>query len=578
MTAGESPVPADARRFLEALFGRKPDDLYLLFWTLPEKESRWFRDVEGAIRCAGLLSDHDLYVGIGLAGRDYGPKQRCLSTEIAGIVGMCADLDLRSAAHPKPTLPETAEQALSILPPEFPPSFVILTGNGLQVWWLFREPYVFHGDDGRQAATTLANRWHTLLRDNASRHGWTYDRLSDLARVLRVPGSTNCKDPSNLKPVVIHSQTDRRYNPSEFAEYLDGLAIANDDTEASATREWAERFKDTPLTINLAAQIPEDMLKRWLGTDRWFKNTWFRQRNDLHDQSQSGYDLALACFGFRAGLTEQQIVDLMVQHRSLHKQKPRTRLDYFQRTLAKAANRDSTSPARPISPDALAPPPFTAKPGNADDPSAPKINLCRHISAVLGVEVLRLVKLTGKDPLYFMELPQGKIEFPGVGKLLSQKFVRESIAARAGKLIPKIKPKLWEELVQMMLDACVIEDGGEELESAGAARIHLSAYLADSTFVSSIDDQIAQNRRKPMVREGRITVCASDIQLYITKSTQQSISVQAVAVMLVAIGAKTIRARGRTHKEQSRWELPLKEFDPQDYSVPQGGGAHDAHG
>jgi hypothetical protein len=50
-------------------------------------------------------------------------------------------------------LPDTADQALSILPPEFPPTFVILTGNGLQVWWLFREPYVFESDEDRRAAT-----------------------------------------------------------------------------------------------------------------------------------------------------------------------------------------------------------------------------------------------------------------------------------------------------------------------------------------------------------------------------------------------------------------------------------------
>ena len=45
-------------------------------------------------------------------------------------------------------------------------------------------------------------------------------------------------------------------------------------------------------------------------------NTWLRQRHDLKDQSQSGYDMALAVFGAQSGLTEQQIVDLIVHHRS----------------------------------------------------------------------------------------------------------------------------------------------------------------------------------------------------------------------------------------------------------------------
>jgi hypothetical protein len=159
---------------------------------------------------------------------------------------VCADLDLRSNAHPKSTLPDTSEQALSILPPEFPPTFVVSTGNGLQVWWLFREPYLFQNNDDRYAAAALVNRWHTLLRHNAKCHGWTYDRLADLARVLRVPGTTNCKDPSNPKPVVVESLSDRRYNPSELADYLGHLAVSNPEPGAATAQEWAQRSRQAP--------------------------------------------------------------------------------------------------------------------------------------------------------------------------------------------------------------------------------------------------------------------------------------------------------------------------------------------
>ena len=309
----------------------------LLLWTLPEKESRWFRDVEDAIHDAESMTAEDLYVGVGLAAKDYGPKQRCKSDEIAGIVGLWADLDLRSDAHPKSTLPASVEQALSILPPKFMPSIMILTGNGVHIWWLFKEPWIFASQEDRQAAAAFVSRWHTLLRDNASQRGWAYERLTDLARVLRVPGTTNCKDPANPKPVVIHSQTDLRYNPSDLSEYLDEFGVPDEETEASGAQEWVERFKDTPIAVNLAARIPGDMLNRWLEADMRFKNTWFRQRHDLLDQSQSGYDLALCNFGFGNGLSEQQIVDLLIHHRALHKQKHRTRVEYFQITLAKAA-------------------------------------------------------------------------------------------------------------------------------------------------------------------------------------------------------------------------------------------------
>ena len=44
--------------------------------------------------------------------------------------------------------------------------------------------------------------------------------------------------------------------------------------------------------------MTEDLLNRYMAVDPRFKKTWLRQREDLKDQSQSGYDLALANFGF----------------------------------------------------------------------------------------------------------------------------------------------------------------------------------------------------------------------------------------------------------------------------------------
>jgi hypothetical protein len=91
--------------FLEQLWAEKPSDLYLLIWTLQDKRSRWFRNIEQAA-AAVAQTPQDVYVGAGLSPRDYGPSRRCPSEEIAGIAGLWADFDLRSAAHKK-ALPAT---------------------------------------------------------------------------------------------------------------------------------------------------------------------------------------------------------------------------------------------------------------------------------------------------------------------------------------------------------------------------------------------------------------------------------------------------------------------------------------
>lgn len=259
--------------FLKLLWQFKPEELYVLLWTLPDKKSHWYRDIAAAAEFVLNARGLDVYVGVGLSSADHGPARRCGSGEIAGISGLWADFDLRSDAHSKKALPTTIPDALSVIPVSMPPTIVIATGNGAHAWWLFKEPYLFDGDDDRQAIAGLVARWNTLLCLNASSRGWAYDRLSDLARILRIPGTQNLKDRANPKDVVLHSFTDQRYNLSDFTQYLDDAAIPDSQAQEKAAKEWAERFADTPLVINADAHIPQEMLDGWMATDMRFKNT-----------------------------------------------------------------------------------------------------------------------------------------------------------------------------------------------------------------------------------------------------------------------------------------------------------------
>lgn len=592
------------RAFLELLWQYKPEEQYILIWTLQDKRSHWFTDVTKAAEfVAATTKDLDVYVGVGLSKEDHGPARRCKSEEVSGICGIGTDLDLKSEAHGNKPLPTTLADALSVLPKDIPPTIIVATGNGAHAWWLLKEPQPIETEQERADVARLVARWHTMLRLKSAAKGWVYDRLSDLARVLRIVGTQNHKDPANPKDVTVFNQTDRFYELSDFEEYLNDAQIPDPEEEERAAREWKERFADKLLTINPNATIPKEMLDGWMREDMKFRNTWNRQRHDLKDQSGSGYDLALASFGIDAGLSEQQIVDLICHHRKAHSLKARNRLDYYQRTIAKAEQRTGGSAATtPVSPGALTPPPTTGlaapqgapaapasqegtdtttKPADAPaappDPEVQKALLCERISQTLGIPVTRLVKITGKEPQYRMELADGqKIEFANVNKLIAYESVRSAIAATVGRIIQKIKAKEWEALSQAMLDACIIVTGTEEMEWEGAARMYLQHYLAETNFIPAIEGQRLQEQRKPLVRDGEITVCASDVQVYVNKTTFQNLSVKAVAGMLSAIGAQSIRVRGPKFKDQSRWVLPINEFDPAEYPQNEGGTTNDA--
>ena len=568
--------------FLDLLWGNKPEHLFILIWTLQDKRSHWCRDVHRAASVVQACAGMDVYVGVGLSPEDFGPHQRCAAEKIAGISALWADLDLLSDAHAKKALPSTLTDALTVIPAQMPPTITVATGNGGHAWWVLKEPLIFDTDEERARATAAVFRWQTMLRFNAANRGWAFDRLADLPRVMRVPGTSNFKDPNSPKPVVVHELSDRRYNLSDFEDFLDGLGIPGPESQERVARGPAESVTDSGLAVNLNAEVPDELIRRWAESDMRFRNTWFRQRHDLKDQSQSGYDLALADFGVDAGLTPQQIVDLIIHHRRLHNQKQRTRSDYFQRTLGRATSRAENTTADLLNgqpatedPATRAPQgggdaPSEKKPDGTDkpvDPMAAKAALCESISASLGIRILRLVKITGKEPTYQVELEHGRIELATVSGLIEQKSLRLAIASAVNKIIPKIKPRVWERLAQAMLDALIEREGGIETEFEGAMRVNLGLYLTETAFIPSIEGQPSHAIRRPMIIGEQIAVNSVDLQLYLNKTFGLNLSVKAIASMLSAIGAQSIRVRGAKIREQGRWLLPVDQFEPADFTA-----------
>lgn len=91
------------------------------------------------------------------------------------------------------------------------------------------------------------------------------------------------------------------------------------------------------------------------------------------------------------------------------------------------------------------------------------------------------------------------------------------------RLIPRVKPKLWEQVAQAMLDALTIEDGGEETDFVGSARMYVDNYLSETFFIESVVDQPLQTRWKPAVIDGQIIIRSSDLQLHLNKTSARTI-------------------------------------------------------
>jgi len=262
-------------------------------------------------------------------------------------------------------------------------------------------------------------------------------------------------------------------------------------------------------------------------------------------------------------------VDLIVTFRHEHGLKQRAKVDYFERTIAKAHSRTDPPPAPapvPIQDQAV-----NDTDGNlgtgTPDPGTVKALLCERVSAVVGVPILRFVKISGSDPSYHIVLRSGVcIEIPSYEKLTCQEAVLNAIGKATDTLIDRMKPKEWKAIVRLMLDALVEKPGGDENDLKGSTRTSVAQYLQAVGIMQTTTDMPRHVEHKPVVIDSAIAIVARDFLAYLNKTaTGQTVTVKAVTSKLIALGAVGVRYKSRPHRDQSRWTLPVDEFPPAEF-------------
>lgn len=366
----------EVRRFLRTVFEGKPDDAFLLIWTLPSKHSLWFQKVERAARhVINNLTDADTYCGVGLSSTDRGAKRRLTNDDCAGLVGFIADIDY--ASEDKDGYAHDREAAEGIIERcGLRPSLVVSSGHGLQAWWLFKEAWMFADHDERQAAYQLSADWQASLKEHARALGFRLDSVFDLARVFRVAGTTNNKRP----PPV----------PVELLWY-DGPQYVDDDfrDRIVSTADLATAMNG-PTFIDPQANFPVAKHEALLAACPEYAQSWRHERRDLSDTSLSGYDLSLVNLAARANWTDDELASLIRYHRERHgdPQGKGTSADYLRRTIGKATASLRQERAHEEAVNTVASP---------DEASPPEV--VRALGASFNIPLQHVQRIAGKTPM-----------------------------------------------------------------------------------------------------------------------------------------------------------------------------------
>jgi len=198
-----------AENFLTEYFGKMQQG-YLLLWTKQDKRSYSFtlpNEINAAAARACTLANQakDVYFGVTPSRTSYnGTAGRGKAEDATALVALWADVDLSWGVHSGQSKNPTDLATVKILLKDLPhPSIVVHSGGGLHLYWLFNEPIEITDEESRKKATYFIEGWQQSIRRVFSAQGYTLDSTADLARLLRVPGTFNYKNPSDPKPVSI---------------------------------------------------------------------------------------------------------------------------------------------------------------------------------------------------------------------------------------------------------------------------------------------------------------------------------------------------------------------------------------
>ena len=207
------------------------------------------------------------------------------------------------------------------------PTVVIDSGHGIQAWWLFDKPFIYHNDQEREIAALVEQKWNYIIQEEAKKVGWSVDSVHDLARVMRAPGSINAKDRNNKKVVKILLSSDDRRTFADYNDIVKNVHVEIVKPIGTQTPEIGE------LVLNPEAEPPLTKLFE-LMKSKAFKASFEHKRNDMIDQSASSYDMSLTDFAVKAGWSDQEIVDLLIYHRRERGEDLKLRQDYYARTIS----------------------------------------------------------------------------------------------------------------------------------------------------------------------------------------------------------------------------------------------------
>lgn len=477
----------DIRQFIEALFEFKQETHYILIWSLRDHRSAWFQDISKAIEYVSKRSEQDIYVGAGLSNADLGAYKRCTEGEIAALVGFCCDVDFKAGGHQRSNLPsqEDALQLLHEMP--LPASIITFTGHGYHGWWLFKEPWMIETLEEQREVKWLSQQWTKLLQAKAARHGWGIDSVFDLSRVMRMPGTLNCKSSHRIRATIEEMNNWRAGSLEDF--YPFAQESLPDFTQPLFDMEIAKG-----IILDPDAEPPFGKFQALsINIPRFHES--FMHQSAINDRTPSGWDMSMAVYAAMADWTDQEIVDLLIASRRTNGDDLKLRLGYYAKTIESARR----AAAQTMALDEL-------QTMNKDDD-----NIYQTLSNYLGVEIEKLIRYqTAKGGRYYLVAGGRRLSLGHISNLIEQRAFIHALCDSTG-IRPDYMPKgKWLKVSRLLRSLCEDEDLGEGTSEVELVTAWIEQYL--DMWEPSEHPEDAMPQRMPFIKDGKVFISLPDFR------------------------------------------------------------------
>lgn len=155
-----------------------------------------------------LFKDKDTYFGVNPSIIRRSENERARIEDITVLNCLFAEFDLAPGQTPEDLLAEI--KALPV-----PPSVIVWSGGGYHCYWFLAQTYHANDETKREHIASIQAAWVTFVGSDGA--------AKDLARVLRVPGTTNWKakySPNFPTVEIVHWEPSAQYDLADLEPHL----------------------------------------------------------------------------------------------------------------------------------------------------------------------------------------------------------------------------------------------------------------------------------------------------------------------------------------------------------------------